>query len=83
MLRNTFYQIFKILRRQEQMILSFSMYEKTYLLSSLEGVLEVIKYLASSGIHTISEWLDLLFKVLHQERKRIHERISIKGAWAT
>ena len=27
-------------------------------------------------------WLDLLFKALHQERKRIKERIPTKLAWA-
>ena len=34
--------IFKILRHQELIILSSSMYEKTYLYGLLEGVLEAI-----------------------------------------
>ena len=42
------------------MILSYSMYDKTYLHECL----------ASSNIHSISKWLDLLFKTLHQERKK-------------
>ena len=30
----------------------------------------LFKCLASRGIHTVSEWLDLLFKALHQARER-------------
>ena len=37
---------------------------------SLKEFLKLFKCLASSSIHTVSEWLDLLFKALHQERKR-------------
>ena len=48
-------QIFKILRHQEKMILSSNMYEKTYLQVSLQEFLKLFKYLASSGILTISE----------------------------
>ena len=81
MQRNSLNQIFKILRHQEQMILSSNMYEKTYLKGFLEGVLEAIKCLASSGIHTVSGWLDLLFKALHQERKKRNERIPTRLAW--
>ena len=43
MYRNTLNCIFKILSYQEHMILSFSMYEKTYLNGSLKGVLETIQ----------------------------------------
>ena len=32
--------------------------------------LKLFKCLASSGIRTIFGWLDLLFKTLHQERKK-------------
>ena len=35
----------------------------------LKEFLKLFKCLASSGIHTISRWLDLLFKVVHQEGK--------------
>ena len=38
---NTMNQIFKMLWHQEPMILSSSMYEKTYLHDSLEGFLKV------------------------------------------
>ena len=74
-------QIFKTLRHQEQMILSSNMYEKTYLQVSLKEFLKLFKCLASSGIHTVSGWLDLLFKALHQERKRRKERILTRRAW--
>ena len=57
------------------------MYEKTYLQVSLKEFLKLFKYLASSGIHTVSGWLDLLFKPLHQERKRKKERILTRLAW--
>ena len=40
---NTLNRIFKTLRHQEQMIISSNMYEKTYLQSFLEGVLEAIQ----------------------------------------
>ena len=42
---------------------------------SLKEFLKLFNCLASNGIHTISGWLDLLFKALHQERKRRNERI--------
>ena len=80
--RNTWNQIFKTLRYQEQMILSSSMYEKTYLQVPLKELLKLFKCLASSGIHMVSAWLDLLFKALHQERKRKNERILIRITWA-
>ena len=73
---------FKITSHQEQMILSSSMYEKIYLHVSLKEFLKLFKCLASSVIHTVSGWLDLLFKALHQERKRIKERILTRLAWA-
>ena len=79
---NSLNRIFKTLRHQEQMILSSSMYEKVYLQGFLEGFLELFKCLASKGIHTVSGWLDLLFKALHQERKRRKERILTRLAWA-
>ena len=44
--------------------------------------LKIFKCLASSGIHTVFGWLDLLFKALHQERKRRKERIPTRLAWA-
>ena len=49
---------------------------------SLNEFLKLFKCLASSGIHTVSGWLDLLFKALHQERKRRKERIPTRLAWA-
>ena len=58
------------------------MNEKTYLQVSLKEFLKLFKCLASSGIHTVSGWLDLLFKALHQERKRRKERIPTRLAWA-
>ena len=36
--------------------------------------LKLFKCLASNDIHTISGWLDLLFKALHQEREREREK---------
>ena len=63
------------------MILSSDMYEKTYLHVSLKEFLKLFKCLASSDIHTVSGWLDLLFKALHQERKRRKERIPTRLAW--
>ena len=48
----------------------------------LKEFLKLFKCLASSGIHTVSGWLDLLFKALHQERKRRKERIPTRLAWA-
>ena len=41
--------------------------------------LKIFKCLASSGIQTVSRWLDLLFKALHQERKRRKKRIRTQG----
>ena len=81
MQRKTLNRTFKIPSHQEQMILSSSMNEKTYLQVSLKEFLKLFKCLASSGIHTISGWLDLLFKALHQERKRRKERIPTRLAW--
>ena len=49
---------------------------------SLKEFLKLFKCLASNGIHTVSGWLDLLFKALHQERKRRMERIPTRLAWA-
>ena len=49
---------------------------------SLKEFLKLFKCLASSSIHTVSGWLDLLFKALHQERKRRMERILTRLAWA-
>ena len=69
------------LRHQEQMTISSNMYEKTYLQVSLKEFLKLFKCLASSGIHTVSGWLDLLFKALHQERKRRKERIHTRLVW--
>ena len=82
MQRNSLNLIFKILRHQEQIILSSNMYEKTYLEVSLKESLKLFKCLASRGIHTVSGWLDLLFKALHQERKRRKEIIPTRLAWA-
>ena len=58
-----------------------NMYEKTYRVS-LREFLKLFKCLASSSIHTISGWLDLFFKALHQERKRRMERILTILEWA-
>ena len=49
---------------------------------SLKEFLKLFKCLASIGIHTVSGWLDVLFKAFHQERKRIMERIPIRLVWA-
>ena len=49
---------------------------------SFKEFLRLFKCLASSGIHMVSRWMDLLFKALHQERKRIKERIPTSLAWA-
>ena len=43
MQRNSLNRIFKTLGHQEQMILSYNMYEKTYLQGFLEGFLETIQ----------------------------------------
>ena len=45
-------------------------------------LLKLFKCLASNGIHTISRWLDLLFKAIYQERKGRKERILTRLAWA-
>ena len=82
MQRNSLNQIFTTLRHKEQMIISSNMYEKTYLHVSLNEFLKLFKCLASSGIHTVSGWLDLLFKPLHHDRKRRKERILTRLAWA-
>ena len=82
MQQNSLNGIFKTLRHQEQMILSSNMYDKAYLQVSLKEFLKLFKCLASSGIHTVSGWLDLLFKSLHQERKRRKERILTRLSWA-
>ena len=77
----TLNRTFKIPSHHEQMILSSSMNDKTYM-DSLKEFLKLFKCLAYSGIHTVSGWLDLLFKALQQERKRRKERIPIRLAWA-
>ena len=58
------------------------MYEKHTYMVLLKEFLKLFKCLASSGIHTIFGWLDLLFKALHQERKIRNERILTRLAWA-
>ena len=57
------------------------MRKHTYRLS-LKEFLKPFKCLASSGIYTVFRWLDLLFKALHQERKRRMKRIPTRLAWA-
>ena len=49
---------------------------------SFKEFLKLFKCLASRGIHTVSGWLDLLFKALHKERKRRMERIPTRLSWA-
>ena len=49
---------------------------------SLKEFLKLFKCLASSSIHTVSRWLDILLKALHQERKRRKEKIPTRLAWA-
>ena len=56
------------------------MRKHTYMVS-LKEFLKLFKCLASSNIHTVFGWLDLLFKALHQERKRRKERIPTRLAW--
>ena len=48
----------------------------------MKEFLNLFKCLASIDIHTVSRQLDLLFKALHQERKRRKERIPTRLAWA-
>ena len=81
MQHKTLNRIFKIPNHNEHMILSSRMNERTYLQVSLKEFLKLFKCLASSVIHTVSGWLDLLFKALHQERKRRKERIPTRLAW--
>ena len=64
------------------MILSSTMNEKITYKVSLKEFLKLFKCLTSSGIHTVSGWLDILFKALHQERKIRKERILTRLAWA-
>ena len=63
------------------MILSSSMYEKTYLHGSLERIIEAIQVSSLCDIYKIFGWLDLLFKDLHQERKRSNKRIFTRLSW--
>ena len=49
---------------------------------SLKEFLKLFKCLASSHIHMVSGWLDLLSKALHQERKKRMERICTRLARA-
>ena len=48
----------------------------------LKEFFKLCKCLGSSSIHTISKWLDLIFKALHRERKRRKEIIPTRLAWA-
>ena len=48
----------------------------------LKDFLKLFKCLDSSGILTIFEWLNLFSTALHQERKRINERILARLVWA-
>ena len=57
------------------MILYSSFYEKHIYEVLLKEFLKLFKCLASSGIHTVSGWLDLFFKTLYQERKMRKERM--------
>ena len=50
---------------------------------SLKEFLKLFKCLASSGIHTVSGWLDLLLKALHQERKKKKWDNSFKACMGT
>ena len=45
----------------------------------MKEFLKLFKCLASSSIYMVSEWLDLLFKALHKERKRKKEENSHKA----
>ena len=83
MQRNTLNWMFKILRHQEQMISSSSVYEKIYLQIFLKEFLKLFQCLASCAIHTIYGYLDLLFKALHQEIKRRREENSRKACMGT
>ena len=73
--KNIFNQIVKALRYQELMLLLSSMYKKTYFNVHLKEFSKLLKYSASSDIHMITRYSDLLFKALHQERKRRKEKI--------
>ena len=64
------------------MILSSSMYEKTYLQGFLEGVLEVIQGLASSGIHTSPNGQISYSKLFTKRESEEKERILIRFVWA-
>ena len=48
----------------------------------LKKFLKLFTFLACSGIRTVFGWLDLLFKALHLERKKINERILTRLAKA-
>ena len=72
--------VFKISRHQKPMISSSSVYQKYSYKVHLKELLKLINCLASSDIKRISEWLDLIFKALHHERKSIKERILIRLA---
>ena len=48
----------------------------------LKEFLKLFKCLASSSIHMIFGWLDILFKALYQEKNRRNEIILTRLAWA-
>ena len=50
---------------------------------SLKNFLKLFKCLASSGMHMVYRWLDLLLKALYQERKRRNEKNSLKACIGT
>ena len=56
MRHNTLHHMFKILRHKEQMILSSSKYEKTYLQGFLEGVLKAFQ--VSNPLAVFTQSLD-------------------------
>ena len=57
---------------------------RSRLVSSLEGVLEAIQVSSLNqypySLWTI--WIDILFKALHEERKKRKKRILTRLAWA-
>ena len=60
-------------------IILYELEKHTYMVS-LKEFLKLFKCLASSGIYSVSGWLNLLFKALYQERKRRKERILTRLA---
>ena len=82
MQRNSLNQIFKHWGTKNRWSYHLIRMRKHSYQVSFKEFLKLFKCLASSSIHTVSWWLDLLFKALHWERKIRNERILTRLAWA-